>query len=605
MSFTRSIHQLDALSPGGPALAAWSAAIAGAAALLYPVPVIMAWLVLDDYMAMGSSMPFPMVPCLAAVGAVALGGALRAFSSYCSHKASFGIGRGLRLELMAHLGRLPLHWFGSRTTGGLKKIFSEDIGEVENFIAHNITDFMFALILPLLSIGLLLFVDWRLGLVLAALLALALLVQAGSLKQMKTSNFMDRYYAAMTMLHADAVEFVHGMPEIKIFNRSADSFGRMQQAIENMRAMQEEVKSFYVLQWARFLAVVNMPLTLLGCAGAVLFLYGGLPLQDLALFLTLGGIALLPMNRLMRFVAFIMRTMQGWASVQAVLAEPVERRGMCRREDIDRADLRIDGLRVAYDGEEVLHGISFAAREGTVTAIVGPSGSGKSTLAAVLAGLEKAAEGSITLGGIPLGDFSDEELARTFSIVFQQPFIFSGTVRENICLGNEAATREEMEEAVRLASCEDLIAGLPKGYETRIGHGGDVHLSGGQRQRIALARMALRDTPVVLLDEATAFADPESEEAIQAGLSGFLSGKTVLVIAHRLPSIAGADSIIVLDQGRIAEQGAHEDLLKANGLYARLWEAHNTARSWAIRGGREQNEVIPAGPEQNGEIAAC
>jgi ATP-binding cassette subfamily B protein len=378
------------------------------------------------------------------------------------------------------------------------------------------------------------------------------------------------------------VEFVLGMPEVKIFNRSTESFGRMQLAIENMRDMGNQVCGFYAVQWARFLAVINMPLTLLGCVGAALYCAGSLSVPDMTIFLALGGISLLPMNRLMRFVGILTRVAQSWAEVHALLCLVEEKRGSRRCEEIASTDLAIRDLHVAYGEKAILKGISFTAKAATVTAIVGPSGSGKSTLTAVLAGMEKIDSGSISLGGIELEDFSNQELARAFSIVYQQPFIFSGTVRENILLGNEHSSLAELEQAVERTCCEGLIAELPHGYDTRIGAGGDVHLSGGQRQRIALARMALRNTPVVLLDEATAFADPESEAAIQKGLSGFLAGKTVLVVAHRLPSIAAADTILVLDDGRIAEQGRHEDLLKADGLYTRLWDAHSTARSWTL-----------------------
>ena len=604
MSLTRSIRLLDSIAPGAPALAGFAAAMSGVAALLYPVPVLMAWVILGGFLAHGTGQPFPWLACLVAAGAVLLSGALRAYASYIAHKAAFRICRGLRLTLTEHLGKVPLHWFSTQSTGELKKVFTQDIGEVEGFISHNIPDFMFAVILPLLSIICLAAIDWRLALVLAALLIAALAVQARSFKEMQTSNIMNRYQDALGMLHADAVEFVQGMPEVKIFNKSTESFGRMQRAIENMRGMEEEACSFYAGQWARFLAVTNMPLTLLGCTGAAMYLAGSLSLADLGLFLSLGGIALLPMNRLMRFVGILMRTIQGWSEVQKLLDLPVEQRGNSRREDVSSADIVIRDLHVAYGDVQVLKGISFTAKAGTVTAIVGPSGSGKSTLTAVLAGMEKAASGSITLGGIELTDFSSKELARSFSIVFQQPFIFGGTVRENILLGSEGASQDDLERAVKLTCCGDLIKALPHGYDTRIGSGGEVHLSGGQRQRIALARMALRDTPVVLLDEATAFADPESEAAIQEGLSGFLTGKTVLVVAHRLPSIANADTILLLENGLIAEQGRHDELLKANGLYASLWEANRTARSWTIRTGRKKIDGLRE-DDQEKEVAAC
>ena len=591
MSFISCFRTLDSIAPGAPVIAVKAFVLSGLAALLYPVPALIAWMILEEFFMAETGMSFPWELCCVAAGSVICSAALRMYSSYIAHKSAFLICRGLRLSLTEKLGKLPLHWFSLRSSGELKKLFTEDVGEVESFISHNIPDFVFALILPILSVLCLAVVDWRLALPLAALLVMALAVQARSLKELQSSNIMHQYQEALTMLHADAVEFVQGMPEVKIFNRTTESFGRMQQAIGNMRQMGNVACSFYALQWARFLSVIDMPLTVLGCSGVVLYILGGISVPDMAFFFILGGISLYPMNRLMRFMAIIMRTAQGWSEVQKVLNTPEEIRGKRRREEVTSADIKIDDLHVTYDDRPILRGISFTAKAGTVTAVVGASGSGKSTLAAVLSGMEQATSGSISIGGIVLEEFSCTELAHSLSIVHQQPFIFGGTVRENILLGNEYASQEDIERAVNLTCCKGFIADLPHGYDTRIGSGGEVHLSGGQRQRIALARMALRDTPVVLLDEATAFADPESEAAIQEGLSGFLAGKTVLVIAHRLPSIAGADNILVLENGRLAEQGKHNELLEAKGLYARLWEANRTSRSWSLGAGRKKCNI--------------
>ncbi|MDR3175007.1 MAG: ABC transporter ATP-binding protein/permease [Desulfovibrio sp.] len=592
MSFTRHLSWFATIAPGAPGRLLLGVFFAVLAALVFPVPIFAIQHILQNFLLNGIEAAFPYYPCLVATLAVLVGGAVRILSSYYAHEAAFAVGKGMRITLMRHLGQVSLHWFAGKSTGELKKTLTADIGEVENFIAHNITDFIYSLLLPCIAIVCLFIVDWRMGFIMVCILAAAVYLQAGSMKAMRESKFMDRYNASLTLLHADAVEFVQGMPVVKIFNRTTESFSRMQTAIENLKEMQNQVHSFYAVRWARYLAMLALPVLLIAATGALFFSQGSITLDALVLSLLLGSMALLPISRLMRFVAFIMRTMQGWNTVQELLALPVEERGFKTREDVKVADLCVQNLHVCYEGRPILNDISFTAKAGTVTAIVGPSGSGKSALAAVLAGMEKIKSGSITLGGIGLQEFSNKELARSFSMVFQSPFLFSGTVRENIRLGREDATSEEVEQAVRITCCDDLIAALPQGYDTKIGAGGTVHLSGGQRQRIALARMALRDTPVVLLDEATAFADPESESEIQAGLAGFLSGKTVLVIAHRLPSIAAADTIIVLDQGRITEQGRHTDLLRADGIYARLWEAHHAARSWSIES-LPHKEVVP------------
>lgn len=580
--FIQRMRWFNVIAPNSLTLLIWAIFFAACAAFMYPVPIFMAWTILDTFYTQGEQMSFPWFACLLSAGSVLLGCIFRASSSYLAHKSAFLFCGGLRLALMEHIGKLPLHWLSTQSSGKLKKIFLENVGEIEGFVSHNIPDFVYALIFPILSISCLFFVDWRMALILAALLLLAIFVQGLSLKKMQNTNVMHRYQEALSLLHADAVEFVQGMPEVKIFNRSTQSFGRMQKAINNMYAMQKESISFYAVQWVRFLAVINLPFTLLACIGAFLFLTYSLSLPDLAIFITLGGITLLPMNRLVRFMSIIITMVQGWAEIHKILDVPMEKRGNKCRDDVLSPDLDVQNLKVSYDKKTVLKGISFTAKAGTVTAIVGPSGSGKSTLAAVLAGMEKVESGSITLGGIELMSFSPKELALTFAIVYQNPFIFSGTVRDNLILGSENATQEEIEHAVRMTCCDKFIASLPNGYDTHIGSEGEVHLSGGQKQRIALARMALRNTPVVLLDEATAFADPESELAIQEGLSSFLNNKTVLVIAHRLSSIAHADNIIVLESGNIIEQGRHDDLLQADGVYAHLWEAHHASRSWVI-----------------------
>jgi ATP-binding cassette subfamily B protein len=577
----------------GTLRAAWlSVALAVGAAALFPVPVFMAWIIVESFTNFGAVAPFPFIPCLAAVLAVAASGCLRVFSSYFSHAAAFDFGKALRLRLMEHLGRVPLHWFGSQSSGALKKHLTSDVDEVENFIAHDVTDLSFCLVLPIFCVICLSAVDIRMGGVLLTLLGCAMAIQILSFRKMRSSDFIARYYTAAGQMHADVVEFVQGMPDIKIFNRTAKSFGRLQRAIDHMRTIQDEMSAFSSRQWARFMLAVGMPLTALGCFGAYFYTAGTLSLPDLALCLMLGSVSLQPLTQLMRFAAYLMMMLQSWKQIRALLALSPEKRGERTKESMGSCFLEVSNLNVCRDGRTILKNISFTAAPGTVTAIVGPSGSGKSTLAAVLAGLEQARSGRIALGGTALEEFSAIELSRLFSVVFQQPFIFRGSVRENICLGREDATQEEIEKTVEAAYCRDMIQALPQGYDTLIGAGGQVHLSGGQKQRLALARMALRDAPFVLLDEATAFADPESEAAIHRGLASCLQGKTVLVIAHRLSSIAGADAILVLDHGEIVESGRHAELLTSGGVYAQLWKAHQTVRSWSISKPRKQASAV-------------
>lgn len=560
-------------------------------ALMLPIPIIAIWKIFTQFYT-GEVTSLPLGYILLASVAIVAYSTMTVKGSAHAHKAAFGLATSISMALIEHVGRIPLHWLSNVSNGELKKMMSHDVDQIENFVAHNMNDLVAALALPVITLPVLFFVNWQLALIMLFAFVVASIVQVRSMAALQESQLMKDYFTTLATLHGDAVEYVQGMPDIKIFNRGKESLSRMQQSIQKFKELQTKGRKLTLHPWAMFTTALSMPFGIIAAGGVYLNKYHQLPFTDVVLFIVLGVVTFVPFKRLLRFVTFLWRAGEGYSNVKKLMEVEVEKSGDRCRSELGAANLKVSGLNVFYDEKQVLHDVSFTAKEGTVTAIVGPSGSGKSTLAAAIAGLERIREGEITVGDISLRDFAPGELSKVMSVVYQSPFVFSGTVRENICLGSEGATEEEMQKAASMVQCDTLISDFPDGYDTRIGAGGAVHLSGGQKQRLALARMALRNAPVVLLDEATAFADPESEAAIQKGLSGFLSDKTVLVIAHRLPSIAKADNILVLDNGRIVESGTHDELMASDTLYSRMWNAYHTARSWMLSTEESSDAVL-------------
>ena len=562
--------------------------------LLAPVPIVVSWLVLRNLVEPAGGGASAWLLCLWAVAAIVIRWLCQMVSIRLSHLAAENVSGDLRQNLLLHIGDLPIHWHSNQTMGGLKKTFSEDIGHIDNFIAHHIPDTVSAILLPIAAFCLLAAVDWRMALLMVVLLAACIAIQVGSFRQMGKNDIMRRYATSLMNINTCAVEFVNGMPVVKIFNRGMESFAKMRQAIEGFRNIQLMVQHFFAPRWALFTSMTVMPFTFIAVAGTALHLGGSLSLADLALFLMLSGSILSPLAKLVRLGALLTEVAQSTARIRAILSVPCEQRGRGKAADVTQPGIVVENLSVSFGEKAILHDLSFTVEPGSTVAIVGPSGSGKSTLAAVLAGMEEVSSGSVRVGGHALRDFSAYELSRLISPVFQSPFIFTGTIAENIALGCGGASQKSIEEAARVACCEEFILAFPEGYATVIGAGGSVHLSGGQKQRIALARTLLRNTPVIVLDEATAYADAENEARIQQGLSALLRERTVVVVAHRLSSIAGADQILVMQNGTIAERGKHAELLEQQGQYARMWEAHNTARRW----------TIPSAAARGGQCAA-
>ncbi|MEU1734049.1 ABC transporter ATP-binding protein [Streptosporangium sp. NPDC020145] len=496
-----------------------------------------------------------------------------AASSGIGHLLDGQVQLALRRHLAERLGRVPIGWFSRRRTGELTKVVGQDVSAVHPFIAHSPGELVSAFVVPLLSLAYLFTVDWRLTLItlIPVVLALAhvpLMMTPARLREER------RFDAAMGRIADSVVEFVQGISVVKAFGGSGRAHRRFRTATDDFVDVYHRFARGISVIAAGMQLVLSPPFVLLVVliGGTVLITTGGLPPADLLPFLLLGLGLTAPVAALIA---------HGFDDLQAA------RRAVGRIRDVlevaplpeparpiapqgHRVELR--GVRFGYeDDREVLRGIDLVLEPGTVTAIVGPSGGGKSTLVRLLPRFFDPAHGSITLGGVDLRRISSHDLYRTVSFVFQDVRLLRASVADNIMLAVPHAGLDEVVRAARTANIHDRILELPHGYDTVIGQ--EAGLSGGEAQRIALARALLADTPVLVLDEATAFADPQTEQAVRQALRALEGDRTILVIAHRLETVADADTVVMLDNGSIVEQGRPADLLAANGRFAAFWRS--------------------------------
>ncbi|WP_410584959.1 ABC transporter ATP-binding protein [Amycolatopsis sp. lyj-108] len=512
---------------------------------------------------------------------VAIAGAVGLLVRLLFTAASSGIGHlldgrvqlALRRHLAARLGRVPIGWFSRRRTGELAKVVGEDVSAVHPFIAHAPGELVAAFVVPLVSLAYLFTIDWRLTLItlIPVVLALAhipLMMTPARLEQEK------RFDAAMGRIADSVVEFVQGISVVKAFGGAGRAHRRFRTATDDFVGVYHGfVRGLSVLA-AGMQLVLSPPFVLLVVliGGTVLITTGGLPPADLLPFLLLGLGLTAPVAALIAHgFDDLQAAKRAIGRIKTVLdvaplpepAHPIAPRG-------HRVELR--DVRFGYEADrEVLRGIDLVLEPGTVTAIVGPSGSGKSTLVQLLPRFFDPTHGSVTLGGVDLRELGSHDLYRMVSFVFQDVRLLRASVADNIALAVPHADLDDVVRAARMANIHDRILELPHGYDTVLGR--EAGLSGGEAQRISLARALLAATPVLVLDEATAFADPQTEQAVRRALTTLESDRTILLIAHRLETIAGADTVVMLDDGSIVEQGKPADLLAQNGKFAAFWQS--------------------------------
>ena len=511
--------------------------------------------------------------------AVVVGYVLMGLAVGLSHVVAFDVLCRLRLALARHLARLPIGWFADRKSGDAKKLIIDEPESMELIFAHGIPEGASALA-SWLAVSVWLFaIDWRMALATVAVTPIAfVLISAGMARGARRAA---DYQRAGARMNASVVEFLAGMAVVKIFNRTGESFAETARAVRAYAEVETAWAKDYLPLGGTFYALVLTNVVVILPVGAFLMAAGSLDLPTLVLFVILGANYSQPLMKLFNQFHTLAHISMGSTRIAEALAA-MPQADSAQEVALSSHDVVFDEVSFGYGEEEVLHQVSFTARTGSVTALVGPSGAGKSTVASLVARFWEPRSGRVMLGGVDLREIGLEQLMDKVAFVFQDSFLFSDTIAANIRFGNPEASDADVEAAARAARAHDFIMAFPDGYATRLGDRGQL-LSGGERQRIAIARAILKNAPVIVLDEATAFADPDNEAAIQEAIGELTTGRTLLVVAHRLHTIMSADQILVVDGGRIAEAGRHDELVESGGLYARLWRDYNEARDVVLK----------------------
>ena len=518
------------------------------------------------------------------------GGLLLLYASLmASHVAAFRILYGLRIKLAEHIGRLPLGYLNGTSTGAIKKTMEQNIEKIETFIAHTIPDLVNVLATVVIMFTLFFTLNGWIAAVCLLAIALGIGLQCTMMFGKAGQEFMQTYFDTQEKMSASAVQYVRGMPVVKIFGQSIRSFRQFNKEIEAYKTYALKVCDTYQPGMVVFMVLLNSIVTFILPVG--LLILSGQP-QNIAFaavylfFIILGPGVATPIYKLTFLGSSTKEIDEGVTRLDRIFSEKT----MPERLNPQKPhgyDITFTDVSFAYENKteatrtDALHHINFTARAGEITALVGPSGSGKSTIANLIPRFWDVEQGEIKIGGTNVKNIATEQLMDLVSFVFQDSFLFFDTIYENIRVGNPHATREQVIAAAQAAQCDEFIQHLPKQYDTIIGEEG-VYLSGGEEQRISVARAILKNSPILVLDEATAFADPENEYKMQLAIQKLIRDKTVIIIAHRLSSILSANRIVVLKEGCVVQQGTHEELCRQEGVYKKMWDAYTDASQWTL-----------------------
>ena len=559
--------------------------LSAVSALVALVPFVYIWKILRDVL--NAAPDYAQAVSIPHYGWMAVLFAVLAYLIYiaalmCSHLSAFRVATNLRLEVSEHLATLPLGFTETFGSGKLRKIIHESTGAAETFLAHQLPDKYNAMATPIGLLVLLLVFDWRLGLLSLVPVALGFVIMS-AMTGRRMADKMRQYGNALESMSNEAVEYVRGIPVVKTFGQSVFSFKKFKATIDEYEkwviAYTKELRMPMML----YTAAINGVFAFL-IVGGLLFTRNGVTsefLLNLLFYIIITPVISLTLTRIMYMSENELVVADALARVDSVLdAEPVPENDHPRHPK--DASVSLKDVHFSYDGKtDVIKGVSLKIQPGQMVAFVGPSGGGKSTLANLICRFFDVQSGSVRVGGADVRDIPKEELMDTISFVFQNSRLLKGSILDNVRLGRAQATEAEVLAALKAAQCMDIVEKFPAGIHTVIGTRG-VYLSGGEQQRIAIARAMLKNAPILILDEATAFADPDNEAKVQAAFSQLAKGKTVLMIAHRLSTIANADCIYVVRDGQIAESGTKDELCAQNGLFARMWQEYQASVQWKV-----------------------
>ena len=527
-------------------------------------------------------------------GIMAMVFAIAAFLVYigalmCSHLAAFRVATNVRIAVTEHIAKLPLGFADSFGSGKLRKIINDSTGATENYLAHQLPDKYAALATPAGLLVLLFAFDWRLGLLSLVPVILAFLIMS-AMTGKRMAEKMKQYNNALENMSNEAVEYVRGIPVVKTFGQSVFSFKKFKSTIDEYQKWVVAYTKDMRVPMMFYTAAINGVFAFL-IAGALWFTAGSVTnafLLNLIFYIVITPVISLTLTKMMYMSENNMIVKDALERIDGVLSVSPMSESKTPKHPAD-SSVELKDVHFSYDGEnEVICGTSMNIGAGQTVALVGPSGGGKSTLAGLMARFFDVKSGSIKIGGADIREIPKEELMNAVSFVFQDSKLIKATIAENVKLGKPDATDEEVAAALHAAQCDDIIQKFPDGAGTAIGTKG-VYLSGGEQQRIAIACAVLKNSPIIILDEATAFADPDNEAKVQKAFSELSKGKTVIMIAHRLSTVADADCIYVIKDGIVAESGKREELLEKNGVFAKMWKNYAESVEWKVAKEGEKN----------------